>query len=92
MELRQLRWFLATVQSGSISAAARDGPISQPAVSVAISQLERVCARPPAVGHHGRHSGPPNRAEPTRLGRWTSPLRFGLDWRRYPARSVPGDR
>lgn len=41
MELRQLRWLLATVEAGSISAAAREGHISQPALSVAIAQLER---------------------------------------------------
>jgi len=41
MELRQLRWFLAAVEAGSISAAARDGHISQPALSIMIAQLER---------------------------------------------------
>ncbi|BDZ53854.1 LysR family transcriptional regulator [Agromyces marinus] len=41
MELRQLRWFLAAVEAGSLSAAAREGHISQPALSVMIAQLER---------------------------------------------------
>lgn len=41
MELRQLRWFLAAVDAGSLSGAARKGHISQPALSVMIAQLER---------------------------------------------------
>lgn len=41
MELRQLRWFIAAVEAGSISAAARDGHVSQPALSVSTAQLER---------------------------------------------------
>lgn len=41
MELRQLRWLLAAVDAGSLSRAAREGHISQPALSVMIAQLER---------------------------------------------------
>lgn len=41
MELRQLRWFVAAVEAGSLSAAAREGHITQPALSVMIAQLER---------------------------------------------------
>lgn len=41
MELRHLRWFLDVVDAGSLSAAARAGHITQPALSVMMSQLER---------------------------------------------------
>ncbi|MGR2753883.1 LysR family transcriptional regulator [Agromyces arachidis] len=41
MELRQLRWFVAAVEAGSLSAAARAGHLTQPAISVMIAQLER---------------------------------------------------
>jgi DNA-binding transcriptional LysR family regulator len=41
MEVRQLRWFIAVAEAGSLSAAAREGHISQPALSVIIAQLER---------------------------------------------------
>jgi len=41
MELRHLRWFVAVVEAGSLSAAAREGHITQPALSVMIAQLER---------------------------------------------------
>ncbi|WP_430646794.1 LysR family transcriptional regulator [Agromyces sp. GXS1127] len=41
MELRHLRWFTAVVEAGSLSAAAREGHITQPALSMMIAQLER---------------------------------------------------
>ncbi|MBM7504750.1 LysR family transcriptional regulator [Agromyces aurantiacus] len=41
MELRHLRWFIAVVEAGSLSSAARSGHITQPALSVMIAQLER---------------------------------------------------
>jgi DNA-binding transcriptional LysR family regulator len=40
MELRQLTYFKAIVENGSINAAARALHMSQPPVSYAISQLE----------------------------------------------------
>lgn len=41
MEMRQLRYFLAVVEAGSFTAAARTVPVSQPALSLALRQLER---------------------------------------------------
>lgn len=40
MELRHLRYFIAVVQAGSLTAAAADLHMSQPPLSVAITQLE----------------------------------------------------
>ena len=39
---RQLEYFVATAEQGSVSAAARAKHISQPSVSLAISQLEAI--------------------------------------------------
>lgn len=41
MDLRQLRYFLAVAEAGSFTAAARAVPVSQPALSLAVRQLER---------------------------------------------------
>lgn len=41
MELRELRYFLAVYETGSVTAAARRCFISQPSISTAISALER---------------------------------------------------
>ena len=41
MDLKQLRYFCQTVESGSISAAARECEIAQPSLSQAIRQLEK---------------------------------------------------
>lgn len=41
MELRELRYFLAVYETGSVTAAARRCFISQPSISAAISALER---------------------------------------------------
>jgi DNA-binding transcriptional LysR family regulator len=40
MDMRELRYFLAVYETGSVSAAARRAFVSQPSVSVAISALE----------------------------------------------------
>jgi len=40
MELRQLRYFVAVVEAGSMTAAAAQLHLSQPSLSVAVSQLE----------------------------------------------------
>lgn len=54
MELSHLRYFLAITQAGSISAAAKRLRISQPALTVAIHQLEKELA---CTLFHRDHSG-----------------------------------
>ncbi|MEU5979784.1 LysR family transcriptional regulator [Streptomyces sp. NPDC047315] len=49
MERRHLAYFLATVEAGSISAAARQLHLSQPSVSQAIRELERELRTPLVV-------------------------------------------
>ena len=41
MELRELRYFLAVYETGSVTAAARRCFISQPSISAALAALER---------------------------------------------------
>lgn len=43
---RQLEYFIATAEHGSISAAARARHVSQPSVSLAIAQLEQTLGEP----------------------------------------------
>ena len=54
MELSHLRYFLAIAQAGSISAAAKKLRISQPALTVAIHQLEKELS---GTLFHRDHSG-----------------------------------
>ena len=54
MELSHLRYFLSIAQAGSISAAAKKLRISQPALTVAIHQLEKELA---CTLFHRDHSG-----------------------------------
>ena len=52
--LKQLRYFVAVSEQGSISVAARTLHISQPALSAAISQLESAIGLPLLMRHHAR--------------------------------------
>ncbi|MBO68251.1 MAG: LysR family transcriptional regulator [Acidiferrobacteraceae bacterium] len=52
--LKQLRYFVAVAEHGSISVASKNLHISQPALSAAISQLESVIGLPLLIRHHAR--------------------------------------
>ncbi len=41
VDLKQLRYFVETVEAGTMSAAAKRCKVSQPAMSLAISELEK---------------------------------------------------
>lgn len=55
--LRQLRTFLAVVEAGSLSAAARALNLTQPAVSLALRELERMLGQR-LLERDGRHAVP----------------------------------
>lgn len=67
METRNLRYFLAVVRCGSVTAAARDQHISQPALSRALRHLEEELGTP--LFDRGAGS-----LEPNRVGRELLPL------------------
>ena len=52
--LRQLAYFAAAAERGSVTAAARALHVSQPSVSTAIAHLERVLRVPLFLRHHAR--------------------------------------
>jgi len=53
MDLRQLRYFVGIVESGSVTRASRQLCIAQPALSAQLSKLEAEVG----AAHHGHHSG-----------------------------------
>jgi DNA-binding transcriptional LysR family regulator len=62
MTLRQMEYFVAVAEHGSIVAAAAELPVSESAVSVAISELEnivgvRLLHRVRARGRHAHRGG-----------------------------------
>ncbi|WP_082467433.1 LysR family transcriptional regulator [Leifsonia sp. Leaf264] len=63
MELRHLRYFVAVVEAGSLTAAAKNLHMSQPPLSVAIAQLESDLGVPLLVRS-------PRGVEPTSAGRY----------------------
>nr|WP_254454944.1 LysR family transcriptional regulator [Acetobacter estunensis] len=52
--LRQIEYFVATAESGSIVQASRQIPISQPAISAAIAHLENVFGISLFIRHHAQ--------------------------------------
>lgn len=52
--LRQLTYFASAAETASISRASRTLNVSQPAISAAISHLEREVGTPLFIRHHGR--------------------------------------
>jgi DNA-binding transcriptional LysR family regulator len=52
--LKQLAYFVATAEAGSITAAARDLHISQPSISAAIAQLESTFGLELFIRHHAQ--------------------------------------
>jgi DNA-binding transcriptional LysR family regulator len=58
LSIRQLEYFVATCDAGSVTEAAKQIPVSQSSVSEAISQLERVVGVPLLTRLHGQGVAP----------------------------------
>ena len=56
--LRQLQYFVAAAEAGSVADAALDIPVSQSSVSAAISQLEAALGVQLLIRHHAQGISP----------------------------------
>ena len=97
--LRQLQYFVAAAEAGSVTDAALNIPVSQSSVSAAISQLEAALGVQLLIRHHAQGISPTaegyignitmildlaDPAHPKEVGRWWIPGQWQAGGEAYP--------